>query len=112
MKKITAVVRSEMLEPVKVALEEAGYPGMMLTRIDGHGKQGGKVEQFRGRQYKVTMMPKYKIEIICADNRCEPIVDAILNSAQTGEVGDGKIFISTIDEVIRIRTRERGDTAI
>lgn len=112
MKKITAVVRPEMLEAVKAALEAAGYPGMMLTRIDGHGKQGGKVEQFRGRQYKVSMLPKYKIEIICADERCEPIIEAILNSAQTGEVGDGKIFVSTVDEVIRIRTKERGPEAI
>ena len=112
MKKITAVVRPEMLEAVKAALEAAGYPGMMLTRIDGHGKQGGKVEQFRGRQYKVSMLPKYKIEIICADERCEPIIEAILTSAQTGEVGDGKIFVSTIDEVVRIRTRERGPDAI
>ena len=112
MKKITAVVRPEMLEAVKAALEDAGYPGMMLTRIDGHGKQGGKVEQFRGRQYKVSMLPKYKIEIICVDERCEPIIEAILNSAQTGEVGDGKIFVSTVDEVIRIRTKERGPEAI
>ena len=112
MKKITAVVRPEMLEAVKSALEEAGYPGMMLTRIDGHGKQGGKVEQFRGRQYKVSMLPKYKIEIICDYEQVESIIEAILGSAHTGEVGDGKIFISTIDEVIRIRTKERGAAAV
>lgn len=112
MKKITAVIRPEKLEDVKQALEAAGYPGLMLTRIEGHGKQGGKIEQFRGRQYKVEMLPKYKVEVVVEDDRVEPLVDAIIGAAYTGEVGDGKIFICPVAEVIRIRTRERGEGAV
>jgi len=112
MKKIVAVIRPEKLEEVQVALEDAGYPGLMLTRIEGHGKQGGKVEQFRGRQYKVTMLPKYKVEVVCEDVRVPALVEAIIASARTGEVGDGKIFVCNVEDVIRIRTGESGEGAI
>lgn len=112
MKKITAVIRPEKLDDVKAALEAAGYPGLMLTRIEGHGKQKGIMQQFRGRSYKVELLPKYKIEVVCADSECTSLIDAIVGSAQTGEVGDGKIFISDIADVVRIRTKESGEAAI
>ena len=112
MKKIEAVIRPEKLDAVKEALDGAGYPGMMLTRIEGHGKQKGLMQQFRGRSYKVEMLPKYKIEVICAEEDCASLIEAIATSARTGEVGDGKIFISGISDVMRIRTGETGDTAI
>ena len=112
MKKIEAVIRPERLDDVKEALESAGYPGLMLTRIEGHGKQKGLLQQFRGRQYKVDMLPKHKIEVVCGDAECTALIDAIVSSARTGEVGDGKIFVSEIADVVRIRTGETGDTAI
>ncbi len=112
MKKIEAVIRPEKLDDVKAALEAAGYPGLMLTRIEGHGKQKGLMQQFRGRQYKVEMLPKYKIEVVCADGDCAKIIEAVSSSARTGEVGDGKIFVSDISDVTRIRTGESGDVAI
>lgn len=112
MKKIEAVIRPEKLDDVKAALEAAGYPGLMLTRIEGHGKQKGLMQQFRGRQYKVEMLPKYKIEVVCADGDCTKIIEAVSSSARTGEVGDGKIFVSDISDVTRIRTGESGDVAI
>ncbi len=112
MKKIEAVIRPEKLDAVKAALDSAGYPGLMLTRIEGHGKQKGLVQQFRGRQYKVEMLPKYKIEVICADDRCAALIDSIVTAGRTGEVGDGKIFVSDIVDVTRIRTGETGEVAI
>ncbi len=112
MKKIEAVIRPERLEDVKQALETAGYPGLMLTRIEGHGKQKGVMQQFRGRQYKVELLPKYKIEVICDNATCDALVEAIVTAARTGEVGDGKIFVSDIADVIRIRTGESGEHAI
>ncbi len=112
MKKIEAVIRPERLDDVKAALEAAGYPGLMLTRIEGHGKQKGVLQQFRGRQYKVELLPKYKIEVVCTDGECSKIIEAIVTSGRTGEVGDGKIFVSDIADVIRIRTGESGEAAV
>ncbi len=112
MKKIEAVIRPEKLDDVKAALEAAGYPGLMLSRIDGHGQQKGAEQQFRGRSYKVELLPKYKIEVVCADNDCKALTDAIISSGRTGEIGDGKIFISDIADVIRIRTGESGAGAV
>ena len=112
MKKIEAVIRPEKLDSVKEALETAGYPGMMLTRIEGHGKQKGLMQQFRGRAYKVEMLPKYKIEVICADDECTKLIEAVTGAARTGEVGDGKIFVSDIADVLRIRTGESGESAV
>ncbi len=112
MKRITAVIRPEKLDDVKDALEAVGYPGLMLTRIEGHGKQKGLEQQFRGRAFKVDLLPKYKIEVVCADERCEEIIHAIVSAARTGEVGDGKVFVSEVVDVVRIRTGERGETAI
>ena len=112
MKKIEAVIRPEKLDAVKEALESAGYPGMMLTRIEGHGKQKGLMQQFRGRAYKVEMLPKYKIEVVCAGDDCSKLTEAIAGAARTGDVGDGKIFVTDIADVMRIRTGESGEVAI
>lgn len=112
MKKIEAVIRPERLDHVKAALEDADYPGLMLTRIEGHGNQRGIVQQFRGRQYRVELLPKYKVEVVCADERCAALVEAIVSAGRTEEVGDGKIFVSTVDEVVRIRTGETGPEAL
>lgn len=112
MKKIEAIIRIEKLQAVKEALEESGYPGMTITRAEGHGKQKGIVEQFRGREYKIDILPKMKVEIVARDQDVERIVSAITGAARTGEIGDGKIFVCPVEEVVRIRTGERGEEAI
>lgn len=112
MKKIEAIIRPEKLKTVVNALEKVGYSGLMITEIEGHGKQRGIVQQWRGEKYKVEFLPKRKIEIVCKDTDTEKIVKVIVQSAQTGEIGDGKIFISEIIDAIRIRTGERGDLVL
>ena len=112
MKKVEAIIRLEKLDEVRDALEKLGYPGMMVTRIEGHGRQKGLVEQFRGREFKVDLLPKIKIEIIAHDKDVEKIMASIAKAAQTGEIGDGKIFVSPIENAMRIRTGEKGDSAI
>jgi nitrogen regulatory protein P-II 1 len=107
MKRIEAIIRPERLPPVKAALEEIGYPGMTIAEVKGHGVQKGITEQWRGRQYKVEFLPKLWLLIVVDDAHAGRVVDSILENAATGEVGDGKIFVSTVDEVIRVRTRER-----
>lgn len=99
MKKIEAVIRVEKLDEVRDALEKMGYPGMMITRIEGHGRQKGLVEQFRGREFKVELLPKIKIEIVAKDNDVEKIINAIAQTAKTGEIGDGKIFLYRVMEI-------------
>ena len=112
MKKIEAVIRPQKLNEVRESLKDLGYPGMSITRIEGHGKQKGKVEQFRGREYKVELLPKVKIEIVTKDSDVIPITKAITKGAKTGEIGDGKIFISPVEEVMRIRTGEKGEETL
>jgi nitrogen regulatory protein PII len=112
MKKITAVIRPEKLEEVRAALEEKGYPGLMLTRIEGHGTQKGLTQQFRGREYTIEMLPKIKLEIVANDSGVEDIVKTIIGIARTGNVGDGKIFVSPVEEVYRIRTGARDKEAL
>ncbi len=112
MKKIEAVIRVEKLEEITDAVEKFGYPGIMITRIEGHGRQKGLVEQFRGREFKVNLLPKIKIEIVAKDADVEKIVATIAGIAKTGEIGDGKIFIYPIESAMRIRTGEKGDVAI
>jgi nitrogen regulatory protein P-II 1 len=97
---------------VKGALEEIGYPGMTIAEVKGHGVQKGITEQWRGRQYKVEFLPKLWLLIVVDDAHAERVVEAILDNAATGEVGDGKIFVSTVDETIRVRTREREGTRV
>lgn len=112
MKKIEAIIRPEKLDGVRAALERSGYPGVTITEIEGHGLQKGTVQQWRGEKYKVDFLPKIKVEIVARNEDAEKIIQAILESAYTGGVGDGKIFICDVDEVVRIRTRERGERAL
>ena len=112
MKKIEAVIRVEKLEEVTDALERLGYPGMMITHIEGHGRQKGLIEQFRGREYKVNFLPKTKIEIIAKDKDVAKIMESVASIARTGEIGDGKIFVYPCENVMRIRTSEEGEGAI
>ena len=112
MKKIEAVIRVEKLEDVTGALEALGCPGMMITHIDGHGRQKGLVEQFRGREYRVNFLPKIKVEVVVKDQDLDKTVKAIRERAFTGEIGDGKIFISAVEDTIRIRTGEQGSIAV
>jgi nitrogen regulatory protein P-II 1 len=113
MKKIEAIVRPERVTAVKEALEKLGYPGMTLTEVKGHGKQKGLVQQWRGSQYRIEFLPKVKIELVVENGESvEPIIQAIVQQARTGEAGDGKIFVWPIEEVVRIRTGERGTSAV
>ena len=112
MKKIEAIIRPEKLDEARKALEAAGYPGITITQVEGHGKQKGVTQQWRGEVYKVDLLSKTKIEIVVSDRDQDKIVSAIQKVAGTGNVGDGKIFISSVDEVIRIRTGEKGDKAL
>jgi nitrogen regulatory protein P-II 1 len=112
MKKIEAIVRPEKLDGVRAALERSGYPGITITEIEGHGLQKGTIQQWRGEKYKVDFLPKIKVEIVAKDSDAEKIIQAVLESAYTGGVGDGKIFVTEVEEVVRIRTRERGERAL
>ncbi len=112
MKKIEAIIRPEKLDEIRKALEAAGYPGISIAQIEGHGKQKGVTQQWRGEIYKVDLLPKTKVEIVVSDRDQEKIISAILKVAGTGTVGDGKIFVSNVEEAIRIRTNERGEKAL
>ncbi len=112
MKKIEAIIRPEKWDDVRKALESAGYPGISITEIEGHGKQKGVTQQWRGEVFKVDLLPKTKVEIVVSDGDKEKIISAILKAAGTGSVGDGKIFVSDVSDVIRIRTSERGEKAL
>jgi nitrogen regulatory protein P-II 1 len=112
MKKIEAVIRPEKLDDVRKAIEDVGYPGITITEAQGHGKQKGVVQQWRGETYRVEFLPKVKLEIIVSDSDVEKIVQAIIKAAKTGSVGDGKIFVSDVRDVIKIRTGERGELAL
>lgn len=112
MKKIEAIIRPESLVPVRNALDELGYPGMTITDVRGHGKQKGKSQVWRGKEYKVEFLPKIKIEIVVVDDDVNKIVSAIIREARTGNIGDGKIFIYPVEDAIRIRTGDSGFNAI
>jgi nitrogen regulatory protein P-II 1 len=112
MKKIEAVIKPFKLDEVKEALHEVGLQGITVLEAKGFGRQKGHTELYRGAEYVVDFLPKVKIEVICEDSVVERAVEAIMASARTGRIGDGKIFISSIEEVIRIRTGERGEDAI
>ena len=111
-KRIEAVIRPEKLEPLRLHLEEVGYPGMMVTEIEGHGKQRGIEQQWRGTRYKTSFLPKVKVELVVPDKKAKKLVDTIIDVCRSGNVGDGKIFVSDVKEVIRIRTKEKGDKAL
>jgi nitrogen regulatory protein P-II 1 len=112
MKKILAIIRPDKLEEVKQALEEIGCHGLTIKEVRGRGIQLGITESYRGHDYKVDLLPKTEIEIVTNEAELDNIIDTIVKTAQTGDIGDGKIFISPIEEVIRIRTGERGEKAI
>ena len=112
MKKVEAIIRPEKLDEVRKALEASGYPGINITQIEGHGKQKGVTQQWRGEVYRVDLLPKTKLEIVVSDSDQEKIVSTIRKVAQTGNVGDGKIFVSNVEQVYRIRTGESGDKAL
>lgn len=112
MKKIEAIIRPEKLNAVRAALERTGYPGITITEIEGHGLQKGTILQWRGKQYKLELLPKMKLEIVTSDEDAEKIIQAVLESSYTGGVGDGKIFVYDVAEAVRIRTRERGERAL
>ena len=112
MKRITAIVRPEKLEPLKKALFEADVSGMTITQVMGCGHQHGWSEYYRGTEVLLNMIPKVKFELVVQDDAVADLVELICETAATGEVGDGKIFISPVEEVVRIRTRERGEAAI
>ena len=111
-KKVEAVIRPFKLEDVKVALVEAGIIGMTVSEVRGFGRQKGQVERYRGSEFTVEFLQKLKIEVVVEDNRVEDVVSAIADAARTGEIGDGKIFISPVESVVRIRTGDRDSTAL
>jgi nitrogen regulatory protein P-II 1 len=112
MKKVEAIVRHFKLEDVKNALHEQGIRGMTVTEVRGFGRQKGHTEMYRGTEYTVDFVPKVKIEVVCSDDNLQTVVDTILRSAQTGQIGDGKIFVSNLENSIRIRTGETGEEAL
>lgn len=112
MKKVEAIIKPFKLEEVKDALSELGIEGMTITEVKGFGRQKGHTEIYRGSEYTVDFLPKIKVEVVIPDNRLEGAVNAIVRTARTGKIGDGKVFVSSIDEAVRIRTEEKGENAV
>jgi nitrogen regulatory protein P-II 1 len=112
MKKLEAIIRTTKVGDVCDALDKIGHPGMMLSEVEGHGKQHGIEQEFRGKTYHMSMMTKARLQVIVNDNEVDKTAKAICEAAYTGEVGDGKIFIYPVEEVVRIRTGERGGVAL
>ncbi|MBI1842909.1 MAG: P-II family nitrogen regulator [Verrucomicrobia bacterium] len=112
MKKIEAIIKPFKLEEVKDALSDVGIEGMTVTEVKGFGRQKGHTEIYRGSEYTVDFLPKIKLELVIADGQVTPAVNAIVKAAKTGKIGDGKIFVSNVEEAIRIRTEEKGEAAV
>ena len=112
MKKIEAIVKPFKLEEIKDALAEVGIEGMTVIEVKGFGRQKGHTEIYRGSEYTVDFLPKIKLEIVVADSRVDSAVTAIIKAAKTGKIGDGKVFVSPMEQSVRIRTEEKGDTAL
>ncbi|MCX6625089.1 MAG: P-II family nitrogen regulator [Acidobacteria bacterium] len=112
MKKIEAVVQPFKLDEVKEALIAIGIDGMTVTEVRGHGRQKGHKEVYRGQEYEVDLLPKVKLEIVVSSEKAEQVVNTLSAAARTGKIGDGKIFVSAVEEVITIRNNDRGDTAL
>jgi len=112
MKKIDAIIKPFKLEEVKEALAEVGIDGMTVTEVKGFGRQRGHTEIYRGSEYTVDFLPKIKLEVVLADHLVDSAIDAIVSAARTNKIGDGKIFVSTVDEAVRIRTEEKGEQAV
>lgn len=112
MKKVESIVRPHLLDAVKNALQEVGVVGMTVTEVKGFGRQKGHTETYRGSEYRVDFLPKVKVEVAVPNELVEQAVDAIVKTARTGKFGDGKVFVTAIDDCVRIRTGERGDQAL
>lgn len=112
MKKVEAIIRHFKLEDVKNALTEKGIHGMTVSEVRGFGRQKGHTEMYRGAEYAVDFVPKVKVEVVCSDNALQTVIDTFLKTAQTGQIGDGKIFVTDLKDIIRIRTGETGQDAL
>ena len=112
MQKVEAMLQPSKLDAVKDALIELGISGMTITDVRGHGRQKGHTEFYRGREYSTDLLPKVKLELVIVDDMVDKVVQAIVQAAKTGKIGDGKIFVTRVDQAVRIRNDERGDTAI
>jgi len=112
MKKVEAIIKPFKLEEVKDALAEVGIEGMTVSEVKGFGRQKGHTEIYRGSEYTVDFLPKIKIEVVLSDDRIEAAIKAIVSAAKTGKIGDGKIFVSPVEEAVRIRTEEKGNSAL
>ena len=112
MKKIEAIIQPHKLEDVKEALKAIGVDGMTITEVRGHGRQKGHKEIYRGMEYQVDLLPKVKVEMVISDQRAEEVVRTVVNSARTGKIGDGKVFVYDVAEAIRIRNDDRGEGAL
>ena len=112
MKKIEAIIRPFRIDDVREALAEIGVKGMTLTEVKGYGRQKGHTELYRGSEYQIDFLPKIKLEVVVSDALADKVVDTILKTAKTGQVGDGKIFISTVEDAVRVRTGESGEEAL
>ena len=112
MKQITAVIKPFKLDEVREALAEVGLTGLTVTEVKGFGRQKGHTELYRGAEYVVDFLPKVKVEVVVAANQVEQVIDAIVGAARTGKIGDGKIFVTAVEQVVRIRTGETGEAAV
>lgn len=112
MKKVEAIIRHHKLEDVKKALTERGIAGMTITEVRGFGRQKGHTEMYRGTEYTVDFLPKIKLEVVVSESKLQTVLDTIVRAAQTGQVGDGKMFVSDLVDLVRIRTGESGESAI
>jgi len=111
-KLITAIVKPFKLDDVKAALQQAGVTGMTVTEVQGFGRQGGHTEVYRGAEYQVDFQPKVRIEIVCAASEVDSVIEAVSGAARTGKIGDGKVWVTEVERVVRIRTGEMGDDAV
>ncbi len=112
MKLVTAIVKPFVLEDVKGALEQIGVLGMTVSEVQGYGRQKGHTEVYRGAEYSVDFVPKVRVEVLADDTLAEKVVEAVIESARTGKIGDGKVWVSTVETVVRVRTGERGGDAV
>ncbi len=112
MKLVTAVIKPFKLEDVKLALEAEGVEGLTVSEASGHGRQRGHTEVYRGAEYTVDLVPKVRVEVLCADEAADRVLDAVVSGANTGQIGDGKVWITPVEQVIRVRTGQRGDEAL
>lgn len=112
MKKVESIIRPHLLDAVKSALQDVGVVGMTVSEVKGFGRQKGHTETYRGSEYTVEFLPKVKVEVVVPDGLLDQVVDAVIKTAKTGKFGDGKVFVTALEEVVRIRTGERGEAAL